>query len=191
MQFIRNKGYNNNAYAPPTYVQHTKRQITAVTQSPSLNKPPSKMNWGEPTWFLFHTMAEKIKDDKFDIFRVEILNLITSICNTLPCPSCATHATEYIRNININTIKTKSDLQIMLFTFHNEVNVRKGYALFNYSELSVKYSKANFINIIYNFMKFFQEKNRNVRMLANDMYKERIIRSIKLWFNANISIFNE
>ena len=54
------------------------------------NTPMKKtMKWGEPTWFMFHTLAEKIKPEYFQEIRMDLLNIIYTICTNLPCPDCA------------------------------------------------------------------------------------------------------
>ena len=68
------------------------------------------MKWGQPTWFFFHTLAEKIFEDRFPEIRQPLLDLIYSICVNLPCPDCANHAKTYLDGINFHTIQTKNDL---------------------------------------------------------------------------------
>ena len=80
------------------------------------------MRWGAPTWYMFHTLAEKVKEDCFGALRRELLNVIFTICANLPCPDCASHASEYMRGINFNAIKTKQNLKDLFFNFHNVVN---------------------------------------------------------------------
>jgi hypothetical protein len=163
------------------------KNITSI--QPQIN-PQKKMKWGEPTWFLFHTIAEKIKPDEFHHIRVELLNIISIICNNLPCPDCANHASEYMNKINKNAIRSKQDLKLMLFQFHNVVNQKKKFPLFSIDELDSKYSNANTINIIQNFMHHFQDKHHSLRMIANDIHRSRISEQLKLWFNANIQYFD-
>jgi hypothetical protein len=151
---------------------------------------PKKMKWGEPTWFLFHTLAYKVKDEYFRDIRVELLNNIYSICVNLPCPLCANHAREYMNKINFNSITNKEDLKSLLFHFHNEVNKKKNYSQFPYSELDDKYSKAITINIIQNFMGHFEEKNKSPNMISNDFHRKRLINTLKDWFNKNIQYFD-
>jgi hypothetical protein len=127
------------------------KQIQTPIAAAAAPVDPSKkkMKWGEPTWFLFHTLAEKIKPEYFTAIKKELLNVIYSICANLPCPTCATHAISYMKEVNFDAISTKDHLRIMLFRFHNEVNVRKNVPEFPYEKLAEKYSSANTVNIIH------------------------------------------
>lgn len=159
----------------------------AVEETKSSKKKP--MKWGEPTWFLFHTLAEKVKPEYFMDIRVELLNIIYTICTNLPCPDCAKHASEYMNSLNFNTIASKKDLQIMLFNFHNEVNRRKRFPEFPIEELNAKYSKANTVNIIHNFMPYFEDRAGSMRLIADNLHRSRVALQLKSWFNKNIGCF--
>jgi hypothetical protein len=163
-------------------------QIAQTT--PQTSKQEKKMKWGEPTWFLFHTLAEKVKEEKFQNIRIELLNTIRTICSNLPCPDCANHASEYMKKINFASIRTKQDLKLMLFQFHNVVNQRKNFPLFSINDLDSKYANANTMIIIQNFMFYFQDKNHSIRMISNDIFRARISEQLKTWFNNNIHNFN-
>jgi Erv1 / Alr family len=202
MQFVSNRPSTNNnnnnnnnkvvQYRQPRQNLSTiTRSVTPMSQQMTTTSPtPKKMAWGEPTWYVLHTMAEKVKDEVFPSFRQDLLNTIFMICTNLPCPTCSNHATQYLSKINMSSIQTKEDLKRLLFNFHNTVNEQKGYPQFAYSDLDPKYSAANLVNMIQHFMLFFQEKNKNVKMIANDMYRARIIAKLKEWFNVNISQFS-
>jgi hypothetical protein len=152
--------------------------------------PVKKMRWGEPTWFLFHTLAEKIKPEYFASIRQEMIEMIRMICMNLPCPICSTHAKTYLAGTNFATIVTKEHLRIFFYNFHNEVNRRKGYAFFPYDQVEAKYSKANTVNIIHHFMMHFEDRNpSNVRMIADSMYRQRIVSLLKTWFSKNVQMF--
>ena len=156
-----------------------------------LEEPEIKrMVWGPAVWYLFHTLAEKIKNELFSSIRIELLNNIYSISVNLPCPMCATHAKEYLDKINFNHIQTKTELKNMLFHFHNDVNKRKNIPVFPREELDEKYSKAVTMNIINNFMHHFQDKYRSPKLIANDLQRRRIVGILKDWFRRNISNFN-
>lgn len=149
-----------------------------------------KVKWGEPTWFLFHTLSVKIKESDFLRIRRELLNNIYAICINLPCPDCANHAKIYLDNINFNAIQTKEDFKMLMHRFHNEVNRRKGYPAFPYEEVVEKYSLAITTNIIRNFMAHFSDRNRSIKLLATDLHRTRLCATLKEWFNANIHSFD-
>lgn len=179
---------------PKSYVslatpKQTIKQLTNNPQ-PLPNETQKKMVWGEPTWFLFHTLAEKVSEEKFSEIRKPLLDIIYTIATNLPCPTCSLHAKSYLDGINFNVIQTKEHLKIMLFDFHNHVNARKQYNIFSYEELSEKYSKAIVINIIHNFMSHFEQKSKSVRLIAEDLHRQRLIVVLKEWFNKYIQYFN-
>jgi hypothetical protein len=170
------------------------RTILATPQYPreteNQEPPANKMRWGQPIWFFFHTIAQKVKDDSFPIIRQELLAHIYNICSNLPCPTCAAHAKEYLNGINFNRIQTKEDLKTMLFTFHNEVNVRKGIPLFPRDQLDEKYSRAVTKNIVYYFLFHFQEKYNNIKIMADNMYRERQSKILQVWLQTNLEHFD-
>lgn len=161
---------------------------TAVP-TPEDNK--KKVVWGPAVWYAMHTMSVKVKEESFQLIRAEILNMIKLICENLPCPDCAQHATEYIRTINFNNIKTKEDLKVMLFTFHNKVNQRKGYPLFEYDQLNELYNKANTVAVLQNFLLHFQDrKYRSIKLIATDLHRGLLCKDFNAWFSKNIQHFD-
>jgi hypothetical protein len=90
----------------------------------------------------------------------------------------------------LTTNFAEEHLKDMLFTFHNVVNAKKGFPLFLRSDLDEKYSKAVTVNIIQNFMKFFENKTSNAHMMANNLYRNKMIAETKVWFNNNMRFFN-
>jgi hypothetical protein len=182
------KGMKNNSNYDYERInnENLKKNINKQLEEKTEN---TRVRWGPSTWFLFHTLAEKVKENEFDKIKEELLNNIKSICMNLPCPTCREHATLYIQRLNYNSIKTKEDLKLFLFNFHNEVNIRKNVPLFLYQELENKYSIANTVNIIKNFIEVFQYKNKGFNMIANEMQKQRQVETLKLWFNNNIEKF--
>jgi hypothetical protein len=143
------------------------------------------MIWGEPTWLFLHTTAEKVKNESFGIIRFELLKHIYNICTNLPCPYCSAHAKTYLNSINFNSISTKEDLKRMLFTFHNVVNARKHNPIFPIEELDSKYSKANTRNIFKHFIVHFNDTYRSPGMIADDLFRKQMSKSIVEWFNIN------
>lgn len=173
---------------------YTPRNI--VKPSPMINLAPTqnfdsvKPKWGEPVWFLFHTMAHKVKEENFADIKNEIFDNIINICQNLPCPKCAKHAVDYMKRVNFSAILTKEDLKKMLFLFHNNVNREKGYPIFEYENLDVKYEKAVTVNIINNFLKFYNVKDFNVNMINANFQRNMVTHKMKVWFSNNIQFFN-
>jgi hypothetical protein len=164
---------------------------TVVAEQPAPVDSRNKILWGPPIWFFFHTLAEKVKPELFHANRDALFKIIREICSNLPCPTCTSHATQYVNNINFNAIRTKQDFIMMLYEFHNSVNKRKNLPVFPYSELQPKYEKAIFINIVNYFMHFYKMEHHAVRLMSEDMYRRRSATSILEWLHANQHIFDK
>ena len=76
--------------------------------------------WGPPTWYLFHTLAEKVNDETFNNVKLDLIHIIKLICNNLPCPDCSMHASTKMSALNINMIKSKNDLKIKVILSNND-----------------------------------------------------------------------
>lgn len=187
MQFRTTPTVSRMPSLPNMYKSRPLPTNIIITQSVDL---PSKMTWGKPTWFLFHTLAEKIKPEYFNQIIKELVYIITLICNNLPCPNCAEHATAYLKGVNVNSFREKQDLKDFLFVFHNSVNLKKNAPIFEKCTLDSQYATAITANMIQHFFTVFQKKNYSIRMIANDFHKQRSITIIKQWFINNIKYFN-
>ena len=175
----------------PAPTQTLPAMIAPTMTAPTMTAPTvKKMKWGEPTWFLFHTLAQKIKDESFAVVKTEFLNICFLICRNLPCPTCAEHATTYMQNIQFSRILTKQQLIDLFWNFHNYVNQRKNYAIFAHSDL-VKYETAITHNIVQHFLDKFRDKNTSIRNIANSMFRERAFLQIQNWLHVNYHHFNE
>ena len=148
-----------------------------------------KMKWGPPTWFMLHTMAEKVDAERFGEIKPGLLTVINMIISNLPCPICSEHGKQFLNSVNFNNIQTKEDLKHLLFDFHNLVNSRKKYAIFTYEELNEKYSKAITVNVMQNFMIQFTKKSGSIRLIADDLHRQRMVSTIKTFLNTNIRLF--
>jgi len=180
-----------NYYKPSPNMEMNR--VVPQPPPPLSEKPPlpSKgMLWGAPTWFLLHTLAEKVKEEHFDRIKIDLYRSIYTICTNLPCPDCSNHAKEYLDSINFALLKTKQDLKNMLFVFHNIVNQRKGQPIYNKEEMENTYPKAVTVNIINNFLFYFSDKSRSPKLMAGDLYRSRITANIKEWLTQNMFCFN-
>jgi hypothetical protein len=176
----------------PMRMYNTSRtHVAPIVVQPSVSTidPTKKILWGPPTWYFFHTLAEKVKPELFLQHRAALFGMIKDICKNLPCPTCSAHASQYIDKINVNSLQSKHDLIKMLFEFHNNVNARTNSPQFSYDELLSKYKQANFVNIVNNFMYYYKMEHHAIRMIADDMYRKRSAKSIIDWLHAHRDIF--
>ena len=191
-------GSSNKIIAPIQMVPNQPRQFhTSNNVRPEMrnvdvviDRPSKKLPWGEPIWFLFHTLAHKVKEKSFHLIKDELLNIIFLICNNLPCPDCANHATRYLQGVNFDTITTKEQLKEMLFNFHNSVNMRKGLPIVPREQLDEKYNTAITVNIINNFYYNFDKSSHNQKMAANGFHRTRTIQRMKTWIAKHVYYFD-
>lgn len=168
----------NNVYNNTPQMLFSRNSLKAylnntVNETPTKDDNANKMKWGAPTWYFLHTLAFKVKPELYNSNKYEIFQVIKAICNNLPCPICANHATEYMNKINFDSLRTPDDLKNMLFKFHNDVNVRKNVPLFQYEEYIEMYTHCNMRNISQLFISVFQEKSKNIHQIANNMHRDR------------------
>jgi hypothetical protein len=181
----RPSSVNTNTTTAPT-----ERPVTNINVA--IRSPPPvsvKMKWGTPTWLLLHTLVAKLKLEHFDEIKSSLISIVKTICINVPCPICSTHAAQYIKKINFNSIQTKEDLQMFLFNFHNDINTRLKSPIFSKNELIQKYSTGQLINIFNNFMANYKVKNYAVRLIADNMYRDRVMINITSWFKVNLQKF--
>jgi hypothetical protein len=192
--------YLNGHNQSKPHMQMQMQNRRQVAFMPVANKPqkphafsPSdgnKIKWGRPTWRFFHTIAHKIKEEHFALVRKDMLDIIYSICCTLPCPVCSEHAKQHMNAVNFNTIQTKEQLKSLMFDFHNIVNARKNYAPFNRDDLDSTYSQANTIAVAQEFMFYYKDRQRSVKLVADDLMRAKIAVNIQNWFNGIIQYFD-
>ena len=163
--------------------------MQVVAPPPQVQDALPKMKWGRPIWTFFHVMAQKMKPEYFQIVIKEFIRFILLICATLPCPICSTHASEYMRAINMNNIRSKNDLIQLFYNFHNVVNQRKGYAVLQRDQIPA-YENANTVIVIKDFVRAFEDKSRAMKLMADDLSRARISGQLKFWINGNLQYFD-
>jgi len=116
---------NSNISMMPkmSYTDRTTRNKPPIPAAAPVESEPTrgKKIWGPSVWLFFHSFAEKIKPEYFSTTGKEFIAHIVNICNNLPCPECAMHASAYMQKIQLNSIQTKDDLIKMLYVFHNQL----------------------------------------------------------------------
>ena len=176
-------------YLSANRVQNTEHPLAKPLPPPVVVSDSAKMKWGKPIWTFFHLLAHKVKESDFNAIRSQLLNTIYSICSVLPCPVCSEHAKRYLQAINFNNIRTKQDLKQMICNFHNDVNKRKGYAIFNSENLDETYDKMSLVDSINQFIFHFEDKHRSAKLMADDMMRKQTTTLVKKWIRDNIQSF--
>lgn len=146
----------------------------------------SKELWGNTVWYLFHTIAEQIKEDEFVKSKDSILEIIKLTCYVLPCPDCSKHATDILKNINFTNMNNKEELKTFLFNFHNDVNKKLNKPIHKIENLDM-YKKANFNIIVNNFNIIFAQ-NSNIPQLMSVSFRRQKTLPIILNYINNIKI---
>jgi hypothetical protein len=144
--------------------------------------------WGPPTWMFFHSFAEKINEEFYRKNASYILDMIKQICNCLPCPTCQTHATQYMSKIRVHHVLTKEQFKNMLWTFHNTVNIRLQKRTFTKKELTM-YKRANF-PLILNHFRYQMTRNWTLNRSFNEqLFRIRIVSHINNFILKNRNQF--
>ena len=149
----------------------------------------SPKNWGPPIWTLFHTLADKVKEDKFDVIGKQIFHFIRMICYNLPCPECTQHATNFLRKVDVNKINSKKALQDLLYVFHNVVNKRKNKVLLKYSDFDDTYKDKRVIPAFNAFITAYSTDG-NMKLMTDNFHRKRLVADFKRWLILNIMNFD-
>jgi hypothetical protein len=150
----------------------------------------SKYVWGNATWYIFHTLAEKLKPEH-DGEVQHILFHFKQVCFNLPCPSCSQHATETLQNAKLDKVKTRDDLKTFFFEFHNVVNKRLKKQIFTMDECNKLYSTANTVNIVNHFISVMKSNQISTeRTMMNTMTRHLCVDSIAKYVKENGYKFN-
>ena len=146
--------------------------------------------WGNAAWFLFHSLIEKLNND-VEINIQNLINLFIDICKNLPCPVCAKHVEEKLKQVDLTKIHTKNELRMLFFKLHNSVNVDLGKSEFSESELTNKYKTANTIEIVNYFIHTFQKMNRgNFQMMFVRNNTLQCVERFIYYLNYNSHLFD-
>jgi hypothetical protein len=148
---------------------------------------PAPEIWGPAVWNLFHTLIEQLNEDAYQVIAPQMYAQFVKICKFLPCPDCASDATNFLAKVNSSHIKSKVEFRNTFYLFHNWVNARKRKQLFNYGNILI-YSKYNIIVVINKFLSVYHTKG-NMKMLNESFQRSLIVSTFKSWFTSVIGAF--
>lgn len=143
--------------------------------------------WGPSTWTFMHTLTCKIKEESFSIIGPQLILILMQICNNLPCPECAQHAKQFWTKVKTSNIKNKTDLENLLFVFHNMVNKRKQSRAFKYENLQY-YKTRNVIETYNLFSRNFNTRG-NMNLINESFHRNIMLSQLRTWMIANVKHF--
>ena len=150
-----------------------------------------KQAWGNACWYLFHTLAFKLKEERMDLVP-HILSKIRYICANLPCPDCSEHAIETMKTLRDNMVRDKEALVQVLHQFHNVVNKRTGEPYFTREQHDEKYSKAKTDAIVINFIRVMQSRfPTNERGIVNDLQRKIMVKNVSEFISRERAAFDD
>jgi hypothetical protein len=146
-----------------------------------------KQIWGNATWYLFHTLAYKLKPEcAYEL--PALFEIIKLTCMNLPCPICQAHAIELINQVDkVKVTSSQEKFKEFLFQMHNKVNFKLGNNIFTQQEYNLKYSKAKTINILKHFIFIMSNTNQDMtQIVAKQIY----LSTFKAYINNNFKKYN-
>jgi hypothetical protein len=140
-------------------------------------------SWGTPTWIFFHVLIEKINPEQYNTIKQGLLNHIKKICALLPCPDCAQHATQYMKQFKYPP-PTKEDFKQLMYHFHNTVNVRTRKQVYNFTDMTI-YERYNLTICYQIFRHEFTKKTFNPRLFIDSMSRNKYTQELDQWLITN------
>ena len=149
-----------------------------------------KSIWGNTTWYLFHTLAHNIKETKFSSVKSDLIYVVKSVCSNLPCPECSDEAVVRLNRVDFDKIHSKEQFKLLLFNFHNQVNIKLGKPIYLINELDEKYATANIRVICDNFFKIYSRNTNIPQMMSHSFRRQNTLSKIRIALDKIISGFN-
>ena len=144
----------------------------------------SKKEWGNATWFMFHTLAEKLKPE-YSSEASELFRQIKLLCSNLPCPYCSEHAMQSLNSANTKNINNRENLIEFLWQFHNRVNNHTGKSSFDREKCDQKYKLAITKIIVSNFVNVFSMNARNDKAMMHSYRRKLSTREFEKYIYSN------
>ena len=91
-------------------------------------------NWGPSIWKYIHTFTLKMNEKIFLQNRDSVISHLYSVATNLPCPLCSNHAKMYLK-ARIKNVKSKNELVVLFYEFHNDVNKRNNKHSMEYKKI--------------------------------------------------------
>lgn len=146
--------------------------------------------WGPHVWNFLHIFCEKVNSNKFYEKKKDIFDIIQNICANLPCPECSSDALSLLNNYPlISNVKSKEDLKMYIYHFHNKVNEKLTKESYIIEDLE-KYKAGNLNISLNNYLLAIENNNKpNEKLLLHRFTISRTIKKIKEFIKNNNDLF--
>lgn len=148
----------------------------------------SKKVWGSATWYLFHTLSFKLKQE-YENYAQELFIIFELIAASLPCPQCAEHAKQRLRQANKRAINNREAIMQVMFEFHNYVNMRLGKRQITREEHDKLYIRADTSAVIKHFNKIFTMKHNDEKGMIYSWSRKISLERLNKFINEHNYIF--
>ena len=148
----------------------------------------SKKVWGSATWYLFHTLSFKLKQE-YEEYSQELFTIFKLISASLPCPQCAEHAKQRLRQANKRVINNREAIMQVMFEFHNYVNMRLGKRQITREEHDNIYIRADTSAVIKHFNKVFTMKHNDEKGMIYSWSRKISLDRLNKFINEHNYIF--
>lgn len=149
----------------------------------------SYQQWGNATWFLFHTLSEKLRPE-YSNFAPKLFAEFYKICDNLPCPDCRDHAIRTLATAKINNIRERNDLIHFMWSFHNIVNNRTKKTFYSKEECLAKYKTANTRLIILHFRDIMNINHRIEKAMLGTFRRQQAVSKFLNFMQEHHKKFN-
>lgn len=143
------------------------------------------MKWGISTWVFLHTLSVSIHEEHYKQKRYEVMNLLKHLFSALPCPDCAAHASQYIKNVVVP--ETKPLFIKWLVDFHNSVNGRLLKAQFPLDQIN-KYKTVSLTDAFHACMTSILQQPYNPRLIMTKIKTAHCLKQIYMWLGQQLLI---
>lgn len=136
------------------------------------------MKWGGITWVFLHTLSYKVHPEHYKQIKQALWGHIKQLCGNLPCPDCASHASQYLKKITIP--ETKEQLIKVLVDFHNVVNRKLEKPMFSIQDIA-KYGTVNLTMAFYACKHVIKIQPYNPRLMMHKINTSDSLTRFQLW----------
>lgn len=143
-----------------------------------------KKDWGNAVWYLFHTLAYKLKPEYGNEVGA-LFGHISAICYNLPCPDCQAHASKILATVNTRQVTANKEALIQfLFSFHNVVNKSINVPEYPKEGLAI-YARANTQRVVAHFIRIMSMSMNNEKLMMDAFRRQKYMNSFISYIRAN------